>query len=728
MGRSVKLIFTYGMIRMKKKPEAMRKPLFWMLLIFVLLIGKNTAAAADNTVKIHIGDSDAARHHMAIAIGGTSAEYRFTVKGYEVKTSSYTSSNDAIFRIISTSPGKCKVIGVKEGTGMLTLTIKTTDGTTLKERVFISVYTKESQCQGVVTESSTPVYRGASDHAGVENEDKKGTLPKDAKIIITGICDSYYYFKITDGTVFVDDSNIGFIQKSRVRIPVTGVVLSNPYPSCAVGETICLNAEVQPALADQKEVTWSSSNPMVAVVNDQGEIKAKKEGNAVITVTTADGGLTTSGQLHVTYQGSKEWNISNTKKPKIKTGKMTIKATATSQTKIKVTWKKQKKVKYYVLYRAAKKSGKYKKVKKIGKKKTSYTDQKLKAAKKYYYRLLIVKTNGKKLYSKKANATTRKKYDAAGNRKYFQERYHTVCLNANQNMNQYSVDGYYSSVKYQFDGKCLQIHLYLDFVTYENTKEKGVDDKYIYRRSEADRTLQLDGESYVNLFLKGLKRTYDNVEINGSKNDLSGKSFCTKLVVHDRKSKESYHENQNFVEVMIGGECPNCELGTDGTYWYHEFLMQKNSISAKQYYDGAVIYMPTQKELYKNQKNSNYYTETDKSWYLLVAGHEMGHVFGLNDAYIARDRYTDQLVDRCNENYETCKKVEDEYDNIMVENDLQRSILPNDLEMMLEAYQMTAGRPWLDLQSYKTYYLNGYAYYLSTCIRDSSDKNPTGTK
>lgn len=70
-------------------------------------------------------------------------------------------------------------------------------------------------------------------------------------------------------------------------------------------------------------------------------------------------------------------------------GYLEIKATATSMTSVKITWKAQKGVTQYKIYRATENKngnvGKYKVVATISGNKKSYTDKKLKAEKTYSY-------------------------------------------------------------------------------------------------------------------------------------------------------------------------------------------------------------------------------------------------------------------------------------------------------------------------------------------------------
>ena len=65
------------------------------------------------------------------------------------------------------------------------------------------------------------------------------------------------------------------------------------------GPYILLIAEVEPPYADNTDVTWSSSNPLIATVSD-GLVTGVGEGVATITVTTDDGGFTDSVQVQVT--------------------------------------------------------------------------------------------------------------------------------------------------------------------------------------------------------------------------------------------------------------------------------------------------------------------------------------------------------------------------------------------------------------------------------------------
>jgi hypothetical protein len=86
------------------------------------------------------------------------------------------------------------------------------------------------------------------------------------------------------------------------NVSVTGVSLDQATLSLAVGATGTLTPTVAPSGATNQNVTWSSSAPTVATVNN-GVVTAVGVGNATITVTTADGSFTATSVVTVTISG-----------------------------------------------------------------------------------------------------------------------------------------------------------------------------------------------------------------------------------------------------------------------------------------------------------------------------------------------------------------------------------------------------------------------------------------
>ncbi len=85
----------------------------------------------------------------------------------------------------------------------------------------------------------------------------------------------------------------------NVVIPVTGVSLNDNFVTLAIGSSETLVATVKPSNAINKQVTWFSNNPSVALVDANGTVKAISEGVAVVTVTTVDGAKTDKATITV---------------------------------------------------------------------------------------------------------------------------------------------------------------------------------------------------------------------------------------------------------------------------------------------------------------------------------------------------------------------------------------------------------------------------------------------
>jgi len=86
-------------------------------------------------------------------------------------------------------------------------------------------------------------------------------------------------------------------------ISVTGVILDPPAATLLVGETMTLDAAVEPAEATNKTVTWSTDDDQVATINSTGELTAVAPGTATITATTVDGKFTATCTVTVAGTG-----------------------------------------------------------------------------------------------------------------------------------------------------------------------------------------------------------------------------------------------------------------------------------------------------------------------------------------------------------------------------------------------------------------------------------------
>ncbi len=75
-----------------------------------------------------------------------------------------------------------------------------------------------------------------------------------------------------------------------VQQGVTAVELDSNEETIRVDDVIELVAEIKPATATIQKVVWTSSNSSVASVDERGRVTGKREGVAIITCTSVDGG------------------------------------------------------------------------------------------------------------------------------------------------------------------------------------------------------------------------------------------------------------------------------------------------------------------------------------------------------------------------------------------------------------------------------------------------------
>ncbi len=107
-------------------------------------------------------------------------------------------------------------------------------------------------------------------------------------------------------TATTDDGGkkaICYVTVTAALTDVSGVELSMNSLNLLVGDTFELEANVKPSTAENKNVTWKSSNSAVASVSEDGTVEALKSGSATITVTTEEGKFTANCTVKVDNPG-----------------------------------------------------------------------------------------------------------------------------------------------------------------------------------------------------------------------------------------------------------------------------------------------------------------------------------------------------------------------------------------------------------------------------------------
>ena len=104
----------------------------------------------------------------------------------------------------------------------------------------------------------------------------------------------------------------------ETMVPVTSVQLSSEKDKLQVGETLSLTANIIPADATTQSLVWSSSDPAIAEVSEEGVVTAKTKGRVEIKVQSLYGGINAKLVLIVDEKDTEEDNESGDDQTSIK--------------------------------------------------------------------------------------------------------------------------------------------------------------------------------------------------------------------------------------------------------------------------------------------------------------------------------------------------------------------------------------------------------------------------
>lgn len=229
------------------------------------------------------------------------------------KSVTWTSSNPGVATVDST--GKVTAVAA----GSTTITVKTTDGeftatctvsVTAKVAVTgvsVSPTSKTLNKGETVTLTATVSPSTATNKNVTWSSNNTSIATVDSEGKVTGIAAG-------TATITVTTADGGKTATSTITVnptPVSGVSLDQPAITLKVGASQTLVATVTPEDADNKDVTWSSSNTSVATVDSTGKVTAVAEGNATVTATSK-GDSTKSAQCAVSVVQSSEPVVGST--------------------------------------------------------------------------------------------------------------------------------------------------------------------------------------------------------------------------------------------------------------------------------------------------------------------------------------------------------------------------------------------------------------------------------
>lgn len=94
-------------------------------------------------------------------------------------------------------------------------------------------------------------------------------------------------FSMSNAKEYVIPNSVTEVTTERAL--VENIILSHSSASMVTGENLQLSADVLPVYASTKELQWTSSNPDVAMVNENGLVSALTPGETTITASAVDG-------------------------------------------------------------------------------------------------------------------------------------------------------------------------------------------------------------------------------------------------------------------------------------------------------------------------------------------------------------------------------------------------------------------------------------------------------
>ncbi len=106
--------------------------------------------------------------------------------------------------------------------------------------------------------------------------------------------DGYIQIEVTTTTnsIYICDITINYKEVPPAPVAVTGINLTTGHTNLYIGETVTTIYNVLPSNATNKNVSFTSTNPLVASVNANGVVTALSIGTTIISVITNEGAFT----------------------------------------------------------------------------------------------------------------------------------------------------------------------------------------------------------------------------------------------------------------------------------------------------------------------------------------------------------------------------------------------------------------------------------------------------
>ena len=129
--------------------------------------------------------------------------------------------------------------------------------------------------------------------ANATNKDVNWTS-SDVSVVMVSPDGTVYAIKPGQATIMATTVDGGFVALCKIKVKAkeiiaTSIQITPTSRTIAIGETIQLDALLEPENVTNANLRWTSSNPNIATVDSNGLVKAISEGSTQIIATTIDG-------------------------------------------------------------------------------------------------------------------------------------------------------------------------------------------------------------------------------------------------------------------------------------------------------------------------------------------------------------------------------------------------------------------------------------------------------
>ena len=282
------------------------------------IIGVDSVTISPNVLNLKVGET-------------SSLTYNISPSNADIKSTEWSSSNTGVVSV--DKDGKVSAVGI--GTANVVIKVVGQDNSEASDSIVVNVISQYTSVNSVtlVDTNNNTLSNSMNLNIGEEvtikflinpsnvtlketnwtNSDSSKVSMKDSvgyaliKGIEVGSSDIEITVKDYDGNVKTDSVKVNVINSNQ-PVLVSSIALSPTSVTLNPNGTYKFNVTVSPSNATNKGVTWSSSNTNVVSVDQNGNIKALKDGTAKIRVTAKDG----SGkyaEASVTVESSKPTNV-----------------------------------------------------------------------------------------------------------------------------------------------------------------------------------------------------------------------------------------------------------------------------------------------------------------------------------------------------------------------------------------------------------------------------------